>query len=68
VYINGQSVSRGNFTGVDWTGCNLLSIMSGEPNWVEWGHRGDASMLDELRLYNKALTQQEILQIMDDAN
>ena len=60
VYINGEIASQGGFSGVDWTGCDTLSIMSGAPRFTGWNHRSDASLLDELRLYNEALTQQQI--------
>jgi hypothetical protein len=57
-------VSQGAFTGVDWTGCNILSIMSGEPRFTEWGHKSDLSYMDELQLFKKALSQTEIQAIM----
>ncbi|MCF7560454.1 LamG domain-containing protein [Sabulilitoribacter multivorans] len=65
VYINGQVVRQGAFAGVDWTGCDILSIMSGAPRFVGWNHKSDLSYLDELALYNKALTQTEIQAIMN---
>ncbi|MCL6259888.1 LamG domain-containing protein [Aquiflexum sp. TKW24L] len=64
VYINGQVVSQGSFSGIDWAGCDLLSIASGAPRFAEWGHLSDASLFDELRLFNKALTQTEIQAII----
>ncbi|HDZ04278.1 hypothetical protein LCGC14_0239700 [marine sediment metagenome] len=63
VYIDGEVVAQGDFTGVDWTGCDMLSIGSGAPRFTEWGHGFDLSFIDELRLYNKALSQQEIQEI-----
>jgi hypothetical protein len=66
VYINGAVVSEGAFAGVDWTGCDLLSIASGAPRFIEWGHLSDQSLMDELRLFNKALTQEEVQTIMGD--
>lgn len=60
VYIDGKVVSQGTFKGVDWTGCNILSIASGAPRFTEWGHLSDRSSVDELRIFNKALTQAEI--------
>src|SRR5690606_19901438 len=68
VYINGTVVSEGAFAGVDWTGCDVLSIMSGAPRFMEWGHLSDESFMDELRIFNKALTQAEIQTIIDDEN
>lgn len=60
VYINGEVVKQGTFSGVDWTGCDILSIMSGAPRFTGWNHWSDLSHMDELRLYNKALSQEEI--------
>ena len=66
VYINGQVVSRGSFSGISWEGCSTLSIGSGAPYFTGWNHLSDNSLIDELRLFNKALTQQEIQTIMND--
>lgn len=66
VYINGEIASQGSFTGVDWTGCDILSIMSGDPRFTEWGHHSDQSYMDELRLFTKALTQVEVQTIMNE--
>jgi hypothetical protein len=64
VYINGEAVKESTFTGIDWTGCDILSIMSGAPRFTEWGHKSDVSYMDELHFFNKALTQSEIQDIM----
>lgn len=66
VYINGNIVSEGDFDGVDWTDCDVLSIASGAPRFTEWGHLSDQSLYDELRLFNRALTQEEIQAMMND--
>jgi hypothetical protein len=66
VYINGEVVSQGAFPGVDWTGCDILSIMSGAPRFTEWGHHSDEGYMDELRLFSKALTQDEVQDVMND--
>lgn len=66
VYINGNVVSEGDFDGVDWTECNILSIASGAPRFTEWGHLSDQSLYYELRLFDRALTQEEIQTIMND--
>ncbi len=66
VYINGQMVKEGSFTGIDWTGCDLLSIMSGAPRFSEWNHLSDLGMMDELRIFNKELSQTEVQAIMAD--
>jgi hypothetical protein len=65
VYINGEVVQESSFSGIDWTGTDLVSIMSGAPRFSEWGHLSDQSYMDDLRFYNKALTQDEIQADMD---
>ena len=65
VYIDGQVVTQADFGGVDWTGCDVLSIMSGAPRFTGWGHFSDQSLMDELRLFNKALTPAEIETIIN---
>ncbi|RED96177.1 LamG-like jellyroll fold domain-containing protein [Marinoscillum furvescens] len=60
VYIDGEVVAQGDFTGVDWTGCDLLSIGSGAPRFTGWGHGADQSQLDDLFIFDKALTQAEV--------
>lgn len=66
VYINGEVVKQGDFTGIDWSGCDILSVMSGAPRFVGWDHKSDLSYMDELRLFNKALSQDEIKAIISD--
>jgi hypothetical protein len=64
VYLDGEVVSTGTFDGIDWTGTDVLSVASGAPRFTEWGHLSDKSLFDELRLFNRALTQQEIQDII----
>ncbi len=66
VYIDGELVKEDDFPGIDWTNTDVLSIMSGAPRFTGWGHLSDQSYMDELRLFNKALTQAEILGIIAD--
>lgn len=66
VYIDGVQVATADITGVDWTGCDILSIGSGAPRFTEWGHKSDASFIDELRLFNRALSPEEVLNIRND--
>ncbi|MCB0586646.1 MAG: LamG domain-containing protein [Phaeodactylibacter sp.] len=68
VYINGEIAAQGAFDGIDWTDCDLISIMSGAPHFTGWDHWSDLSYMDELRLFNKALTQEEINGIIADEN
>ncbi|WP_420399260.1 LamG-like jellyroll fold domain-containing protein [Flagellimonas sp.] len=65
VYINGNVVAQGAFDGIDWSGCDVLSIGSGAPRFTQWNHKSDLSYIDELRLFNKALTQTEIQDIIN---
>ncbi len=65
LYIDGVLVSEGDFGPIGWTDCDMLSIGSGEPRFVEWGHKSDLSLYDELRIFDKALTQQEIQTIIN---
>ncbi len=49
---------------IDWTNCNELTVLSGGQSFSYWGHAHDASMMDELRGFNKALSLEEIQAIM----
>ncbi len=60
IYINGEVARESSLTAINWNGCDILSIMSGAPRFTEWSHMSDLSMMDELRIFNKALTQDEI--------
>ena len=56
LYMDGVAVKVTEFTGISWNGCDIMSIGSGAPRFNEWGHLSDNSLIDELRIYNKALT------------
>lgn len=61
IYINGDLATEAPVTGgVDWTGADLVSVMSGAPRFVEWNHLSDQSAIDDLRFYRVALTEEEI--------
>ncbi len=66
VYVNGVAVSQGEYPGISWADCDILTIGSGAPNFTEWDHLSDLSSIDELRFFNKALTQGEVQQIFED--
>lgn len=66
VYINGNIAKSVDFAGVNWDGTGLLSIGSGAPRFVEWNHLSDLSLIDELRIFKKALTQDEVKALMND--
>jgi hypothetical protein len=66
VYINGEVVKQSSFGGINWDGCDVLSIMSGAPRFTGWEHFSDLSLMDELRIFNKALSETEIKTIFND--
>ncbi len=65
VYIDGEAVSTNTFDGIDWTDCDVMSIGSGAPRFTGWGHLADLSYIDELRIFDKALTAEEVTAIKD---
>lgn len=67
IYLDGALMNTAALSGgVDWTGTDLVSIMSGAPRFIEWNHLADNSYMDELRFFNKVLTQDEIQAAMAD--
>ncbi|WP_262248685.1 LamG domain-containing protein [Parapedobacter soli] len=66
VYINGNVVSQGTYPGISWADCDGLTIGSGAPNFTEWNHLSDLSLIDELRIFDKSLTQEEVKTIFED--
>lgn len=66
IYLNGALATEVDASGINWTGCDALSIGSGAPNFLYWGHVADLSQFDELRFFNKALTLTEIQAIIAD--
>ena len=61
IYFNGvEQLSSTLASSIDWSGCSEINIGAGGPTFSYWNHLSDLSMLDELRLYNKALSAAEI--------
>ena len=58
-YIDAEEVASSD-NAVSWKGCDIMSIGSGSPRFNEWGHKSDNSLIDELRIYNKAMTAAEV--------
>lgn len=68
IYFNGEPVTNtGDMAGklIDWTDCDLLSIGSGAPRFIGWNHLSDSSYIDDLHLFNRALSQAEILEMIE---
>ncbi|MBO2542886.1 LamG domain-containing protein [Salegentibacter sp. BDJ18] len=67
IYLDGELVNTGDVPGgVDWTGTDIVSIMSGAPRFTGWNHLADRSYMDNLRFYNKALTAEEVEAAMEE--
>ncbi|HIB36001.1 LamG domain-containing protein [Mesonia sp.] len=65
IYFNGSPVNTGTLSApISWEGVDFISIMSGEPRFTEWGHLSDISFIDDLRFFNKALTEEEVNEVM----
>ncbi|WP_445734490.1 LamG domain-containing protein [Mariniflexile sp.] len=61
IYMDGVLERETTITGLDWTGCDIMSIMSGAPRYLIFNHKSDLSAMDELRFFDKELTQNEVL-------
>ncbi|AVR45513.1 hypothetical protein C7S20_09665 [Christiangramia fulva] len=67
IYLNGEAVNTGTLTApIDWTGTDLVSVMSGAPRFTGWNHLSDTSFMDNLKFYNKVLSQEEIQAAMSE--
>lgn len=61
IYFNGEPSLTSTFAApVDWTSTNNLTIGAGGPTFSYWDHLSDLSVIDELRIFNRALTQAEV--------
>lgn len=64
LYCNGVLKKETAFAGpIGWTGCPAISIGSGEPTFGGWNHKGEDAQIDELRFYNKTLSEADINQL-----
>jgi len=69
IYFNGIEINTGTLSGpIDWTGVGPLTIGSGGDTFSYWDHLSDSSDLDELRIFNKALTQADIQIMLNSYN
>lgn len=61
LYIDGGLVAENEeHVGLDLTGCDLLAIGSGGPRFNGWNHRSDHGYIDELRFFDKAMSETEL--------
>ncbi|MFO7999865.1 MAG: LamG-like jellyroll fold domain-containing protein [Marinilabilia sp.] len=66
IYVDGEPMVEGDDGMIDWSDCEIMSIGSGSPNFDYWEHFSDESLYDEMRIFNKGLSQEEVQAIMDD--
>lgn len=65
IYFNGVEMNTADLAApIDWTGCNTFTIASGAPTFDYWDHKSDGSTIDDLRFYNKALSPEDVVQIV----
>lgn len=69
IYINGIAANTGNMGGntIDWSGIEDVTIGSGGASFSYWGHAADQSNIDELRLFNKTLTETDVQNMIKDS-
>lgn len=61
IYVNNVVAKTATLTApINWQDCTLLSIASGAPNFTYWEHFSDLSQFDELRIFTKAITAEEV--------
>ena len=65
IYFDGEEVNSATYTTpVDFTGCTDMVIGNGGPTFSYWNHLYDSSYLDELRIFDVALTQEQIQEML----
>ena len=58
IYMNGVLQRTATYTTpFDFSNCTKLSVGSGAPTFTYWDHKHDLSLIDELRIYDKALDE-----------
>ncbi len=65
IYFNGEEIRSSNMSGFSWANCETLVIGSGGDTFSYWSHKSDLSLIDELRMFNKALSTAEVKAIYD---
>ena len=64
IYFNGVLQRTATFTSFDFSTSSTITIGSGAPSFTYWDHKSDLSLIDEVRIYDKALTNSEIINTM----
>lgn len=62
IYVNGAVVMEkpGLTAPINWEGCTSMSIASGSPNFTYWDHFSDLSLFDEMHIFSRAITAEEV--------
>ena len=61
IYFNGVLIRTATYTSpFDFSTSTTMTIGSGAPSFSYWNHNSDLSLIDELRVYNKALSEVEV--------
>lgn len=63
IYFNGEEIRSSDMPGFSWNNCETLVIGSGGPTFSYWNHFSDLSLIDELRMFSKALSADEVKNI-----
>ncbi len=65
VYVDGVLSVTNNLTSpISWAGVNELSIGSGLPNYDRFSYATTLGQIDDVRIYDSALTQDQIKELM----
>lgn len=65
VYVDGVAKKTATLAApIDWRECTSLTIASGVPNFTFWDHLSDLSQFDEMHIFKKAITADEVLALM----
>lgn len=65
IYLDGvEQATVALDSSIDWTGCTELTIGAGGETFSYWDHLSDLSLIDELKLFNTALSQAEIEEML----
>lgn len=65
IYFNGILQNTSTYASpFDFSTSNTMVLGSGAPSFIYWNHKSDLSLIDDLRVFNKELSQTEIQNLM----
>jgi Concanavalin A-like lectin/glucanases superfamily len=66
IYFNGIHQRTSTYpSSLNFSGCSDLVIGAGGPTFSYWDHKSDISLYDDVKLFNKVLTEAEIIALMN---